>query len=1030
VTLAASTLTAPYAAWVGPEATFQVEGRRVREGVYGVQLAAEAENARLTASGPVEVEKRRAPEGLQVRVEVDDLSRILPNPDAGMTIADGRLQGTPEAFVFTGRASVADLTTPQFRLASVAGPVEVRRRNGDLLVEADLAGAGGAGQGLLAALLGRAPQVELAATRLRDGRFLIRSLQARGAGLSVNASGSRGLLGDLAFRGEATLSNLAQAYPEARGSLSGSWSARQGGGDKPWRFTVDATGQRFASGLAELDRLLGAQPRLRAEAEYAANGDVRVERAVLNGLKAEVTAEGRLARAGQLAFDLDWRANGPFQAGPIQIAGAARGGGNISGTLARPRANLTALFDSIDLGRIVLTQAQVRLSFLRTANGGDGEFAITSGSPYGPARASSAFSFVPGGVNLTNADVNAAGVQAAGSIALRNGAPSSADLRYAVGPGLLLEAGRASGTVQLVDGPAGPRGNLALEGDDLVVRGAAGTPIERIRLTAQGPLSRMPFQISVAAPKPQPISFDGSGVFSRVGQENAITLTGRGEAREIAFNTAEPIAVRFSPEAQSARARLNVGGGQAFVEGRKVGEVVNALATMDRVEISTFTEDFAGRANARATLQGRGRTLTGSLNAVLDDARSLDAPPELAVDGRVQATLNDNRLQIAASAVNPSGLRAQTDLVLPTEASAQPFRLAINRTQPMRGTFSAQGELRSLWDLFFGAERTLSGQIAANGAIAGTLNQPRLTGVANVTDGAFQDRATGLELRRLTLNADLADNAVVVRRLTANDGGRGTVNGQGRIGLTRGAASTFRADLTRFQFLESELGEATASGRIEVERNARGENTVTGKLTVDEAEIAAKAPGTPGVVSIDVVEVNVPERLQRARGKRANAAAPAARGPGVALNVDITAPRRIFVRGRGLDLELSLDATVRGTTAKPVLSGVAGVVRGTYEFAGKRFEFDDRGTIRLATDPEDIRLNLTAVRDDPALTAQVRVTGTAAKPEIALTSTPQLPQDESSRRCCSGSRRRSSRRSRRRSSRRRWRACRAAAGWT
>jgi hypothetical protein len=144
------------------------------------------------------------------------------------------------------------------------------------------------------------------------------------------------------------------------------------------------------------------------------------------------------------------------------------------------------------------------------------------------------------------------------------------------------------------------------------------------------------------------------------------------------------------------------------------------------------------------------------------------------------------------------------------------------------------------------------------------------------------------------------------------------------------------------------------------------------------------------VVSIDVIEVNAPVRKGRARASTA----PGAAGPGVALNVDITAPRGVFVRGRGLDLELSLDATVRGNTAKPVLAGVARVVRGSYEFAGKRFEFDDRGTVRLATTPEDIRLDLTAVRDDPSLTARVRVTGTAAEPIIALSSTPQLPQDE------------------------------------
>ena len=89
-----------------------------------------------------------------------------------------------------------------------------------------------------------------------------------------------------------------------------------------------------------------------------------------------------------------------------------------------------------------------------------------------------------------------------------------------------------------------------------------------------------------------------------------------------------------------------------------------------------------------------------------------------------------------------------------------------------------------------------------------------------------------------------------------------------------------------------------------------------------------------------------------------------------------------------------MDARVTGATAKPVLSGEARVVRGDYDFAGKRFEFDNRGVVRLSTDPSAIRLDLTATRQDPALTAVIRIQGTATRPQITLTSTPILPNDE------------------------------------
>jgi translocation and assembly module TamB len=118
------------------------------------------------------------------------------------------------------------------------------------------------------------------------------------------------------------------------------------------------------------------------------------------------------------------------------------------------------------------------------------------------------------------------------------------------------------------------------------------------------------------------------------------------------------------------------------------------------------------------------------------------------------------------------------------------------------------------------------------------------------------------------------------------------------------------------------------------------------------------------------------------------------RAPAVALDVALKAPRGVFLKGRGLNLELSLDAQVTGSTAAPDLSGEARVVRGDYDFAGKRFSFDNRSAVYLSTDPDRIRLDLTASRDDPSLTAVIRIEGTASKPRITLTSTPVLPSDE------------------------------------
>ncbi|HVL40702.1 MAG TPA: translocation/assembly module TamB domain-containing protein, partial [Brevundimonas sp.] len=165
--------------------------------------------------------------------------------------------------------------------------------------------------------------------------------------------------------------------------------------------------------------------------------------------------------------------------------------------------------------------------------------------------------------------------------------------------------------------------------------------------------------------------------------------------------------------------------------------------------------------------------------------------------------------------------------------------------------------------------------------------------------------------------------------------------------------------------------------------------TLTGEMDIDEARIEANPPGSTGIVRMDVVEINkpggdVPEEDQNRQ-----------RGLQFGLNVGLRSPGGdVRVVGRGLNVEMNVNARVTGTISRPILSGNARVVRGDYDFAGKRFVFDQRGSVSLSTNPELIRLDLSATRDDPALTATIRVTGTAARPEIALTSTPSLPQDE------------------------------------
>ncbi|HEX8570397.1 MAG TPA: translocation/assembly module TamB domain-containing protein [Caulobacteraceae bacterium] len=989
VDLGASSFTRAYVPRVGQRVGVAADILPVEGPTFRMTAAVFAENLRATAAGRVDVAERASPSGLQVRAATNSLTRLVGAPVAGFAELDGELRGGLADWRFEGTTGAQQVAAPNYTLASVSGPVTVARRRGELTLGAELQGRGGAGRGLVAGWLGAAPRAEFEAARLRDGRVLVRSLNAVGAGMRVQGSGGRGLLGDLTFRGEGTLSNLASLRPGASGAVTGTFAASQGGGRRPWAFDLDVRGERLATGMAQLDRLLGARPRLEMAAEYG-SGRLAVERAVLAGAAGTVSGAGTVGTNGALDLNLDWRARGPFAAGPIEISGYISGEGELGGTIGSPRADLTARLGVLDLERLVVRDALVALSFVKTPGDFNGFMRVTGGTEYGPARANAGFRFAGNGIDLRDVDLDAGGVQAKGAVSLRNRAPTTADFTFTAGPGAFLSRGTANGVVRIVDGGGGASAAIRLEGRNLALGGADTSYVESISLNANGPLARLPFTVSAAGAAPQPWRFAGDGVYARQRGVQTVSLGGAGRVRQFDLRTLEPVMIRLAPDDRSARLRLAVGGGQVSLDGRQAGETLDARATFAGLNVGALSEDFAGRVDGTAVLQGRGARLTGQLDAALQQARSLDAPANLALNGQLRAVLSDSQIRVVANATNQSGLRANVDAVLPAVASAKPLRLAVNRTRPIGGTFAAEGELRPLWDLFYGGERSLAGYVSARGTLGGTLNDPRPTGRASLRNGQFTDEGTGLALRNLRFDSELGGSRVFVRELTGTDASGGTVSGGGEINLRQTGGSNFQAQLRSFRIIDNELAEADASGTVTVARNAQGQVNIVGRLTIDEAEIRPNPPTPSGVVRMDVIERNAPQR-QAATTRRP---AGAGRGPPIALDVTLDAPRRVWVRGRGLNVELAVDAAVTGTIRDPNLTGVARVVRGEYAFAGRRFEFDERGTIRLGESASEIRLDLTAVREDPTLTAEIRIRGTAAEPEITLASRPQLPQDE------------------------------------
>jgi translocation and assembly module TamB len=990
---AGSDLFKPFVDRVGPQAAFDLAFQRRPDGRFGTSWSLNAENLAARGQGVVEAQPLGSASGMRVSASTPSSSRLLGQKLAGRAAFEGTVTGTPEDWRLAGTLTAEQAGLDGYTLASLSGPAEVRAKAGRLDGLWRPQGSGGAGGGIAASLLGARPKAVLSGSRLADGRVVLQQLDVDGANLVVRSKGARGLLGGLSLEGQAEIPRVAAIRAGGRGSLSATWRAADAGRGKPWTLGLTAQGKDFASGLGQLDRLLGPTPRLKADGQFA-NGVAKVQSAALTGQAGEARGQGNVGLDGALDLKIDWTARGPFEAGPATIAGDARGSGRVGGKLLSPTVELTSSFDRVELPELPLEHALVDLSFAKDPKGYDGAISVKAQSAYGPAVAQSRFAFTKAGVRLDQLSLDAGGVKAQGSVALNRSGPSDADLGFSAGPGAFLAGGSAQGRIRLTEADANGAvveatgSNLAFRGSPLMIRS--------LRLSGRGSLSRLPFALNAAVEGDLPLTFDGSGLYQRTSAAQSLALSGAGKIKGAAYSTGQPLTVSFGPEERQLTADLVVGKGRLAARAHETKAGFDADARFAGVDMAAFNSRLLGQVDGTLTATGRGGALSGTLQGRFSNLRDAEAPEAGALTAEVQGQLANDTLRVSASGRDTSNGFALFNVDLPVVATAAPLHLAIARTRPISGRFHVQGEARPYWSLFMGGEDSVSGKVAAQGTIAGTLASPAVTGTANLQQGRLQVARTGLDLKNLTLAADFNHDRAVFQTFKADDGHGGTVQGQGQVDLARGGASSFTLDLRRFQVLDRDETSARASGPVTLTRAADGKIKLAGKLHVDRAVIAPNPPTPSGVVKLDVIEVNKP-------AGRGLDFTPPQTGPAVELDVALNAPGQVLVQGRGLNVELSLNAHVGGTTRAPEMTGRATLVRGEYTFAGKRFDFQPGGYVDLSTNIADIGLNLEAVYNPPAgtaptvggvLSATVFVKGTAARPDITLTSSPSLPQDE------------------------------------
>jgi translocation and assembly module TamB len=291
----------------------------------------------------------------------------------------------------------------------------------------------------------------------------------------------------------------------------------------------------------------------------------------------------------------------------------------------------------------------------------------------------------------------------------------------------------------------------------------------------------------------------------------------------------------------------------------------------------------------------------------------------------------------------------------------------------------------------------LSGNATLRATVTGSFSDPRLNGTVSTAGSSYIDPELNLRLVDITGNASLAGDRIDIDRLTAALSTGGTASASGSVGISGGNDANIAVRLNSARYADGNLFVATVSGDLAVTGPLQRSPTLSGNLMVERADITIPETLGNSAAIIATEHVNTPAAvrttLQRAMVDARNGAPlPQTRPSILQLDVNVSAPNQIFVRGRGLDAEVGGSVRLTGpvTDIQPV--GGFTLNRGRLAILGQRITFED-GTVTLVGDL-DPYLDFTARTDGADVTVYVTVTGRVSDLDIGFTSTPMLPEDE------------------------------------
>ncbi len=324
------------------------------------------------------------------------------------------------------------------------------------------------------------------------------------------------------------------------------------------------------------------------------------------------------------------------------------------------------------------------------------------------------------------------------------------------------------------------------------------------------------------------------------------------------------------------------------------------------------------------------------------------------------------------------------NLALPARLSLAPFEFDLKPNAALQGDAKLAIELQTLNPMFYALGHKLKGNARMDGTVKGTLDAPQLDGELVLENASYDQLAFGVCLRDISAKAVLVNQTITADSITAKgDRSQGTLTGKTRINLDNQKV-TGNLTFDRLALFCQGAAKGEIAGALNLEGTLNALN-LKGDLEIGPLVIAVPSSGVS-----EIPEINTITKIELAK-QQAEAEAQDAT---IALDIGITLPQQVYVRGRGLDAEFEGDIQLQGSLAKPLIDGKLSSKRGSMELLGSRMKIAKGEISFLDRSPINPYLDITATTTASNIDIEANLSGDVKSPKLNLSSTPSRPNDE------------------------------------